>query len=71
MKANAIEKISKNEDVLFYWSVVSTDWEQWVTVHGFLFTSAFVEKYKQVNKSVQKSKGIRKNLLKINIKSKE
>ena len=47
--------------------------EQWVTVRSFSFTSAFVEKYKQVNKkSVQKSKGIRKNLLpKINIKSKE
>lgn len=47
MKEKAIEKISKNEDVLFCWSVVSTNWEEeavdvllmiiekWVTVRGF------------------------------------
>ena len=28
MKEKAIEKISQNDDVLFYWSVVSTDWEE-------------------------------------------
>ena len=46
--------------------------EHWVTVRGFSFTSAFLEKYKQASKeSVQKSKGIRKNLPKINSKCKE
>ena len=56
--------------------MISADWEEegdvllqmiiehWVTVRGFSYTSAFLEKYKQANKKmVQKSKGTRKNLL--------
>ena len=55
-----IEKIAKAEDVLFYWSMVSVNWEEeestellqkiieyWVTVRGFSFAGAFLEKYKQ------------------------
>ena len=71
-----IKSVSENEDVLFFWSLVSANWsmkeadtllrmivEQWITVRGFSFTSAFLEKYKQANKkTVQKSKGLRKNL---------
>ena len=76
MKEKAMEKMLHNEDVLFYWSMISADWEEegdvllqmiiehWVTVCGFSHTSAFLEKYKQANKkTVQKSKGTRKNLL--------
>ena len=67
MKEKAIEKISQNDDVLFYWSVVSTDWEEeadallpmiiehWVTVRGFSFTSAFLEKYSKQARRVCKS----------------
>ena len=78
MKEKAMEKIGSNDDVLFYWSMISVNWEveeadvllkmiieHWITVRGFSYTSAFLERYKQANKrSVQKSKGIRKNLLK-------
>ena len=38
--------------------------EQWVTVRGFSFASAWMENFKQTNKkSIQKSKGIRKQLV--------
>ena len=37
--------------------------QHWITVRGFSFVSAFMEKYKQRNeKSTQKSKGLRKTL---------
>ena len=75
MKEKAMKKMVHNEDVLFYWSMISADWEEegdvllqmiiehWVTVYGFSYTSAFLEKYKKANKkTVQKSKGTRKNL---------
>ena len=71
-----MEKMLHNEDVLFYWSMISADWEEegdvllqmiiehWVTVRGFSYTSASLEKYKQANKkTVQKSKCTRKNLI--------
>ena len=78
--ANFIEvqaSILRNEDVLFYWSMIGSDWEEdesaallpmvvnlWVTVRGFSYASAWVEKYKAKHKkSVQKSKGVRKQLL--------
>jgi len=68
--------ILSNEDVLFYWSMIASDWEEeenaallpmvvnlWVTVRGFAYASAWVEKYKSEHKkSVQKSKGVRKQL---------
>ena len=38
--------------------------QHWVTVRGFSFSAAYMEKYKQKHKkTVQKSKGIRKTLL--------
>lgn len=59
------------------WSDLSINWgkeesnkllrlivEHWMTVRGFSFTSAFMERYKQKHKkTVQKSKGLRKNLM--------
>ena len=69
--------ILSNKDVLFYWSIVGSDWEEeesaallpmvvnlWVTMRGFSNASAWVETYKaEHKKSVQKSKGVRKQLL--------
>ena len=38
--------------------------DMWITVRGFSFASAWIEKYKSANKkSVQKSKGVRKQLV--------
>jgi len=77
LKAMATKSIIENEDVTFYWSILALNWEEneagallqmivehWITIRGFSFTSGFMEKYKCKNKkSVQKSKGLRKNLL--------
>lgn len=71
------ENVLENEDILFYWALVSSDWEKreaeallhmivehYITVRGFSFTSGVMEKYKKEHKkTVQKSKGLRKNLL--------
>ena len=71
------EKILANEELLFYWSLVSVNWsemessellrmiaEHWITIRGFSSTSAFNELYKQQNKkTVEKSKGLRKGLV--------
>ena len=70
-----VQEIRKeNTRGFFYWSMLSIDWEEeessellryivehWVTVRGFSFAGAYLEKYKQEHKkSVQKSKGLRK-----------
>ena len=76
IKNAAKEEIMKNEDVLFYWSLVSVSFDeaesnellnqiiqQWITVRGFSCVSGFMERYEQKNeKSTQKSKGLRKTL---------
>lgn len=77
MRDRAIHGILNNDDVKFYWSMVASgDWAEtestllrmivnhWVTIRGFSYTGAFMERYKQKNKkTVQKSKGLRKKLL--------
>ena len=77
LKEKAIANIQANEDMLFHWSILSADWEPeeeqalfqmiielWVTMHGFAFASAWVERHKERSKKTsQKSKGIRKHLL--------
>ena len=76
-KENVIARIIDNEDVSFNWSIIAVNWDSaskdallqlivqhWVTVRGFSFSAAYMEKYKQKHKkTVQKSKGIRKTLL--------
>ena len=76
VKDKLTDRICKNDDVLFYWATIASDWEEneanallqmlvehWVTIRGYSFSS-FVEKYKQKHKkTVQKPKGLRKNLL--------
>ena len=75
-KEKVTESIVKDEDVLFNWLMISGEWESneadilfkmivnlWVTIRGFSFTSSWVEKYKITHRqSIQKSKGIRKQL---------
>ena len=66
----------QNDNVQFFWSVVSVEWEEvgsvllemivneWVTAHGFSFASAWIEKFKQEAKmTTEKSKGLRKQLI--------
>ena len=75
-KAALVESIATDEDLLFYWSI-SAEWEEkeeqillwmvidlWVTVRGFSFAKSMLEMYKQAQKkTVQKSKGVRKQLI--------
>lgn len=77
IKKELVKKIIENEDVLFYWALLSAEWEEeesrallvliaehYVTIRGFSLASGWIEKYKQANKkSLQKSKGIRKQLI--------
>ena len=66
----------EDEDVAFFWSLLSADWgeddskallelfvDMFLTIRGFLFASAWMEKYKAASaKTLQKSKGLRKTL---------
>lgn len=77
VKERALECVVTNAEVQLYWSTISANWEEeasdellkslvehWVTIRGFSFTSAFMEKYKQTHmKTLQKSKGLRKTLV--------
>ena len=76
-KKKVLKSIVENEDVLFHWTLVATDWEEeeatallklvadlFVTIRGFAFVSSWMELRKQeTKKSTQKSKGVRKCLL--------
>ena len=71
-----VEKLTNDEDVLFYWTLVSGTWDEevasallhmvtelWVTIREFAHVSAWIEKHKQsAKKSLQKSQGVRKKL---------
>ena len=71
------EAIMRNEDVQFFWSMVSSDWEQssatallhtmvseWMQIRGFSLASAWIEKHKVAQKqTTQKLKGVRKQLI--------
>ena len=76
LKDKLVLDIITDENVLFFWSMLAVNWcddeadllltmiaEEWVTLRGFSFTSAWMENFKQSTKtSVQKSKGTRKKL---------
>lgn len=62
-RATVVKAIIKNEDVAFYWCMLTTDIssdnadtllhmlvELWVTIRGFSFASGWIELYKQENK---------------------
>ena len=73
----AKSKIIDSDDVQFYWSMVSSNWveevasvllemmiDKYVKIRGHSTASAWLEQYKRESKkSVQKSKGVRKQLL--------
>ena len=76
-KEKIIEKLCNSEDIQFYWLIVSADFDEedqdvhsellkrvvelFVTIRGFSYASAWLEKYKQENKKgTQKSKSLRK-----------
>ena len=77
MKATLMEAVTSDEDVLFFWTILAAEWEEeeeqallpmltelWITIRGFSFAKSFLEIYKQANKkTVQKSKGLRKQLI--------
>ena len=71
-----IEFVINNDDVQFYWSMLSIDMEEehnsellqhivqlWLTIRGFSISKAWMENYKWAAKSgISKSKSLRKNL---------
>ena len=73
----AKEEIITNEYVQFYWAMVSSNWQEntatvlldmmidlWIQIRGHSTASSWLEKYKQdKKKSVQKSKGVSKQLI--------
>ena len=73
---NVKEEIISSPDVLFVWSLLSSEWEEktsnellnmivseWVKIRGFHYASGWIEKYKESQKQMmQKSKGLRKQL---------
>lgn len=76
LKDSAYQGIITDEDVLFYWEMLSINWEgsesnqllqnivrHYITVRGFSFTSGIMEKYKQsTKKCTQKTKRLRKTI---------
>ena len=77
LKERICGSILENEDVQIYWSIIASSWskeeadellamitQQWITLRGFSFASSFNEEYKKKNKkTLEKSKGLRKNLI--------
>ena len=73
---DAPNELCQDESVLYYLSMVSVDWEEeerealllmttnlWVTIHGFSYAGAWMEKYKASHHKSVPKKGIRKQLL--------
>ena len=70
------QAIIENEEVQFFWHIISDEWEEessvallnmiaaeWFKIRGFSFAGAWMEKYKCEKKlTTQKSKGLRKQL---------
>ena len=75
-KQKLLSSIASNEDVLFYWSMLSADADEedaqtllkmiielWTTIRGFAYVSSWIELYKQTSKkTIQRSKALRRNL---------
>lgn len=76
-KSQVIKKIVKDEDIQWYWTLLSQDIDSeddaielltdivqlWVTVRGFSLVNTWMETYKIKNKTSTKSKSLRKELL--------
>lgn len=76
IKQMATDGVKNSPSVKYYWSLLAVNWEEadeilldmiishWITVRGFSHAGAFMEKYKQKHqKTVEKSKGLRKKLV--------
>ena len=76
-KASVHDKVMKNEDISFYWALLSQDIDApedaesllgeiitlWVTIRGFSMVASWMEAYKSSErKNTQKSTGLRKTL---------
>ena len=75
--ADCTERIKKDEDVQFVWCMMCSEWEkqsadillemivnEWTKIRGFSYASAWVEQYKsEQRKTIQKTKGVRKQLM--------
>ena len=66
-KEEIVEEIVTDDDIQFFWSMISVDIDQhvgeqlltqivqlWLTIRGFSTAGAFVEQYKQVTKKIHK-----------------
>ena len=76
IKEELINSIEKDEMVQCHWTAMSAEWEPeesqilftmvtnlWVTMRGFSYASAWMERWKQeTKKSIQKSQPLRKKL---------
>ena len=76
VKTKIIEAITVDEDIIYSWDVLASDWQPeeskllfsmvvdlWVTMRGFAYASAWMEKHKiDSQKNIQKSKGLRKTI---------
>ena len=76
LKKKLLDSIAANENVLYYWSLVTEEYndidsakafkmvsELWVTIRKFSFASAWMELHKQaLQKGLQKSQALRKTL---------
>ena len=76
IKSKLMELIKADDDVQFFWAIVSVEWEEeeslalleqiiehYVTIRGFSFASGWLEKYKKTQKkTIQKSKGVQMQL---------
>jgi len=78
-KDKFIDSLISNDNILFYWEIVGADFEEddqqvhtnllrkilelFLTVRGFSYASAWLEKYKQrAKKGNQKAKSLRKKI---------
>ena len=77
IKKDLIDAINSSREVQLHWSTLSFEWgpdearvlfemivELWVTMRGFSYVSAWIERHKDsTKKTTQKSKGLRKNII--------
>ena len=72
---SAVDKIASNDDVQFYWTLLSHDIQEqkdseilllvtlWVTVRGYSLAAAWMEEYKRSKqKTTEKAPGLRKSI---------
>ena len=76
-KKSVLERITREESVQFYWTLLSQDIEEeensegllseivslWITIRGYSITASWMEEYKKKKqKTIQKTIGLRKSI---------